>query len=100
MTTVEQHSGHREDRAETAMRLLDSSDQLSYDPLREVDWESTVEPLPSEIGDGHMEPEAREAPGDGQADARGAARDDGDRAGLKNGVGHGVRAFRKAGIGA
>src|ERR1700754_996086 len=46
MTTAEQTAEHREDdaRRETATRLLDSSDQLSYDPLHEVDWDSPVDP--------------------------------------------------------
>ena len=40
MTTAEQ-STHR---ADVATRLLDSSDQLSYDPLQEVDWDGEVDP--------------------------------------------------------
>ncbi|GAA4870597.1 AurF N-oxygenase family protein [Actinomycetospora straminea] len=45
MTTAEQDAMHGEHRADVAERLLDSSDQLSYDPLREVDWDSPVDPL-------------------------------------------------------
>ena len=45
MTTAEQDAVHGEHRADVAERLLDSSDQLSYDPLREVDWDSPVDPL-------------------------------------------------------
>ena len=42
MTTAEKDLSHR---ADVATRLLDSSDQLSYDPVREVDWDSPVDPL-------------------------------------------------------
>ena len=42
MTTAEKDLSHR---ADVATRLLDSSDQLSYDPVREVDWDSPVDPM-------------------------------------------------------
>lgn len=42
MTTAERATTHR---ADVARRLLDSSDQLSYDPLQEVDWNGEVDPF-------------------------------------------------------
>ena len=45
MTTAEKDLSHR---ADVATRLLDSSDQLSFKPVREVDWDSPVDPLHQE----------------------------------------------------
>lgn len=41
MTTIDTHG--RADRQSTARRLLDSSETLSYDPAREVDWETPLD---------------------------------------------------------
>ncbi|OLR93523.1 AurF N-oxygenase family protein [Actinokineospora bangkokensis] len=44
MTSIdEQRSPAGDARAETARRLLDSAQKLSYDPLREVDWETPLD---------------------------------------------------------
>jgi hypothetical protein len=41
MTTIDTHD--QTDRQSTARRLLDSSETLSYDPAREVDWETPLD---------------------------------------------------------
>lgn len=41
MTTIDTHG--QADRQSTARRLLDSSEMLSYDPAREVDWETPLD---------------------------------------------------------
>src|ERR1044071_6046675 len=41
MTTIDTHD--QADRQSTARRLLDSSEMLSYDPAREVDWETPLD---------------------------------------------------------
>jgi len=43
MTRSETHVVAENDRQTTARRLLDSSAQLSYDPVREVDWETPLD---------------------------------------------------------
>ncbi|MDU0288370.1 diiron oxygenase [Saccharothrix longispora] len=46
MTSVDTHdraSADRSDRQAVARRLLDSSEQLSYDPVQEVDWETPLD---------------------------------------------------------
>ena len=43
MTTSEAHVTAENERPSTAQRLLDSSAQLSYDPAREVDWETPLD---------------------------------------------------------
>ncbi|MGM1061716.1 AurF N-oxygenase family protein [Saccharothrix sp. Mg75] len=46
MTSVDTHDhadAARPDRQAVARRLLDSSEQLSYDPVREVDWETPLD---------------------------------------------------------
>ncbi|MFL6119514.1 AurF N-oxygenase family protein [Actinophytocola sp.] len=43
MTRSETHAAVEHDRQATARRLLDSSAQLSYDPAREVDWETPLD---------------------------------------------------------
>jgi hypothetical protein len=40
MTTLDSHA----DRQTVARRLLDSSEALSYDPVREVDWDTPLDP--------------------------------------------------------
>ena len=41
MTTLDTH--HQADRQSVARRLLDSAETLSYDPAREVDWETPLD---------------------------------------------------------
>jgi len=41
MTTIDTHD--QSDRQSMAQRLLDSSETLSYDPVREVDWETPLD---------------------------------------------------------
>jgi hypothetical protein len=46
MTSVDAHhaaDATRSDRQDLARRLLDSSEKLSYDPVREVDWETPLD---------------------------------------------------------
>jgi hypothetical protein len=46
MTSIDTHQAEasRPDRQAVARRLLDSSETLSYDPVREVDWETPLDP--------------------------------------------------------
>ncbi|MEV4145532.1 diiron oxygenase [Amycolatopsis sp. NPDC049691] len=43
MTSISEREAATTDRETTARRLLDSSEQLSYDPVKEVDWETPLD---------------------------------------------------------
>ena len=43
MTSTSEREAGVTERETTARRLLDSAEQLSYDPVKEVDWETPLD---------------------------------------------------------